>query len=284
MQRVTGFVLARSAVLCVAGLVSLVPVGQAFAAGLVPHRAIYDMELDRAEDGTGISALNGRMVYEFSGSACEGYSVSFRFVTEFQDVSGGSQVTDLRSSSYENPKDASFQFFSQTYVDQKLVEKTRGTARQDDGTKTVELQEPGERALTISGKTLYPTEHLSKVIEAARAGKSFLGADVYDGSETGDKVYATTAVIGAPVTEDVPLSDEPAAAISRIKQAEAWPVTIAYFDPAQEQNGEQTPVYQMTFLLYDNGISRQLKMDYGQFSLRGKLRQLELHEETGCTN
>ncbi|WP_346909552.1 cell envelope integrity EipB family protein [uncultured Roseibium sp.] len=284
MQRVTGSVLARSAVLCVAGLVSLVSIGQAFAAGLVPHRAIYDMELDRAADGTGISSLNGRMVYEFSGSACEGYSVSFRFVTEFQDVSGGSQVTDLRSSTYENPKDASFQFFSKTYVDQKLVEKTRGMARQDDGKKTIELQEPGERALTISGKTLYPTEHLSKVIEAARAGKSFLGADVYDGSETGDKVYATTAVIGALITEDIPLSDDPSAAVSRIKQAEAWPVTIAYFDPAQEQDGEGTPVYQMTFLLYDNGISRQLKMDYGQFSLRGKLRQLELQEETGCTN
>lgn len=284
MQRVTGFVLARSAVLCVAGLVSLGSVGQAFAAGLVPHRAIYDMELDRAADGTGISALSGRMVYEFSGSACEGYSVSFRFVTEFQDVSGASQVTDLRSSSFENPKDASFQFLSKTYVDQKLVEKTRGTARQDDGAKTVELQEPGERALTISGATLYPTEHLNKIIEAARAGKSFLAADVYDGSETGDKVYATTAVIGSSRTEDVPLSDEPSAAVSRIKQAQAWPVTIAYFDPAQDRDGEEMPVYQMTFLLYDNGISRQLKMDYGQFSLRGKLRQLELQEETGCTN
>lgn len=284
MQRVTGTVLAKSAVLFAAGLVSLVSVGQVLAAGLVPHRAVYDMELDKAEDGTGISALSGRMVYEFSGSACEGYSVSFRFVTEFQDVSGASQVTDLRSSTYENPKDASFQFFSKTYVDQKLVEKTRGIARQEDGEKTIELQEPGQRTLTISGRTLFPTEHLNKIIEAARAGQSFVSADVYDGSETGDKVYATTAVIGAPTTEDVPLSDEPSAAASRLKQAQAWPVTIAYFDPTQEQEGEETPVYQMTFLLYDNGISRQLKMDYGKFSLRGKLRQLELHEETGCTN
>jgi len=284
MQRVTGAVLATSAVLCAAGLASLFPAGQALAAGLVPHRAIYDMELDKADEATGISALSGRMVYEFTGSACEGYSVSFRFVTEFQDVSGESQVTDLRSSSYENPKDASFQFLSKTYVDQKLVEKTRGVARQDDGTKTVELQEPEPRKLTISGKTLYPTAHLNQIIEAARAGQSFVSADVYDGSETGDRVYATTAVIGAPTTEDVPLSDEPTAAISRIKQAKAWPITIAYFDPTQEQDGEETPVYQMTFLLYDNGISRQLKMDYGQFSLRGKLRQLELHEATACTN
>ena len=284
MQRVTGTVLAKGAVFFAAGLVSLVSVGQVLAAGLVPHRAIYDMELDKAEDGTGISALSGRMVYEFSGSACEGYSVSFRFVTEFQDVSGGSKVTDLRSSSYENPKDASFQFFSKTYVDQRMVEKARGIAHQDDGTKTIELQEPGQRKLTISGKTLYPTEHLNKIIEAARAGQSFVSADVYDGSETGDKVYATTAVIGASRTEDVPLSDEPSAAVSRIKQAQAWPVTIAYFDPAQEQDGEEMPVYQMSFLLYDNGISRELKMDYGQFSLRGKLRQLELHEETACTN
>ncbi len=35
---------------------------------LVPHRAVYDLTLDRADEKSGISGLTGRMVYEFNGS------------------------------------------------------------------------------------------------------------------------------------------------------------------------------------------------------------------------
>ncbi|WP_032450615.1 EipB family protein, partial [Brucella pinnipedialis] len=41
----------------------------ASAVRLVPHRAIYDLTLDRADEKSGISGLTGRMVYEFNGSA-----------------------------------------------------------------------------------------------------------------------------------------------------------------------------------------------------------------------
>ena len=224
------------------------------------------------------------MVYEFSGSECDGYSVSFRLVTEFQDMSGGSQVTDLRSTSFEAPKALSFQFLNKTYINQKLIERTRGMARSGDALKTVELQEPDARSFSIASGTLFPTEHLTKIIEAGRAGKSFLAADVFDGSETGDKVFATTAVVGAGKRGVVPVSDAPAAPASQIGEAEVWPVSIAYFDPEQPKGGEQTPAYQIAFLLYDNGISRQIKMDYGEFSLKGRLRQLELLDEARCNN
>jgi len=42
-----------------------------------------------------------------------------------------------------------------------------------------------------------------------------------------------------------------------------WPVTISYFDHAvAEKSGEQTPVYAITFELFENGISRALVLDY----------------------
>ena len=48
---------------------------------LAPHRAVYDLALDKASDRSGITGITGRMVYEFNGSACDGYTVTFRFVT-----------------------------------------------------------------------------------------------------------------------------------------------------------------------------------------------------------
>ena len=48
----------------------------------IAHRAVYDLALDKASDRSGIIGLRGRMVYEFNGSPCEGYTVNFRFVTQ----------------------------------------------------------------------------------------------------------------------------------------------------------------------------------------------------------
>ena len=59
-----------------------------------------------------------------------------------------------------------------------------------------------------------------------------------------------------------------------------WPVTISYFDHAVvEKSGEQTPVYAITFELYENGVSRALLLDYGDFVLTGEMTSLELHDK-----
>ena len=51
-------------------------------------------------------------------------------------------------------------------------------------------------------------------------------------------------------------------------------MTIAYFNDGAA--GDPTPVYNMSFKLYENGITRDLTMDYGDFALAGKLVQLEV--------
>lgn len=42
-------------------------VGAGWLAGLIAHRAIYDLELKDASERSGISGMSGRMVYEFNG-------------------------------------------------------------------------------------------------------------------------------------------------------------------------------------------------------------------------
>ena len=48
---------------------------------LAPHRAVYEITLDRSRGGSGVSDMSGRMVYELKGSECEGYTQTMRFVT-----------------------------------------------------------------------------------------------------------------------------------------------------------------------------------------------------------
>ena len=49
---------------------------------------------------------------------------------------------------------------------------------------------------------MFPTEHMRRIIAAARAGKSVLELTVYDGSDNGEKLYNTLTVIGQPIPGD----------------------------------------------------------------------------------
>ena len=80
---------------------AVMTVAAADASTLVPHRAVYDLELKDASERSGISGMYGRMVYEFNGSACEGYTVSFRFVTQV-DTGEEVRLTDQQTTTYED--------------------------------------------------------------------------------------------------------------------------------------------------------------------------------------
>ena len=42
------------------------------------------------------------------------------------------------------------------------------------------------------------------------------------------------------------------------------------------------PVYTISFELYENGISRALRLDYGDFALKGDLKSLDVQAPSPC--
>ena len=66
------------------------------------------------------------------------------------------------------------------------------------------LPSRSSKVLDIDAAVVFPTQHMVRVIEAARAGKTILDFPVYDGSDTGDKVYNTLTVIGRKLTPGRP--------------------------------------------------------------------------------
>ena len=115
------------------GLAIATPTALAAAqAGLAPHRAVYDMTLDKTGSGAGISALTGRMVFQIKGNACEGYEQSMRFVTETLDGRGKTSVTDQRSTFFEYADKRRFRFRTDQYRNDRLSERTEGEATRDE--------------------------------------------------------------------------------------------------------------------------------------------------------
>ena len=250
---------------------------------LVPHRAIYDLSLDDTRGNSQVAGVRGRILYDFDGNACQGYSLDFRQVSVLDTGEGKISTSDLRSTTWEGADAKSFKFASQNFIDQNLVDSVDGHAEHDATKTAVALEKPGPKSLNLAPGVVFPTEHMVRVINAARAGERTLSFPVYDGSETGDKVFDTLTVIGHQIAPGERDHDDAAAQEPKLASVPRWPVTISYFERGKAQDSaEQTPAYAIGFELYANGISRDLSLDYNDFVVRGKLTSLQIKEAKPC--
>ena len=246
----------------------------AFAAQLLaPHRAVYDLALDKASDRSGITDITGRMVYEFNGSACEGYTVTFRFVTRI-NTGDTTRLTDQQTTTFEDADGKTFSFVTKTFVDQSLDKETRGTATRDGKGVKVEIEKPEQQSIDLA-TTQFPTQHLVDLLDKADLGDTFYETSLFDGSEDADRAMTTTVIIGKQAQGND--SDPEAPALATLQKDKFWPVDIAYFDESKN-GGEEIPEYRISFKLHKNGVTRDLLMDYGDFSMTGKLVNLKLFD------
>lgn len=256
--------------------------GQGGVVALVPHRAVYDLKLAQTRGRKPMQAVRGRILYDFSGNACEGYALRFRQMSVLESGEGKAVTSDMRASSWEEGRAKSLQFNSQSYLNDQLRDAVDGFAqRNPDNNLGVRLTKPGSRSFDLPSNLLFPTEHVRQIIIAAREGKTLLQAAVYDGSETGEKIYDTLAVIGLPIKPNEKKPTDAAAKQAELATLVRWPVTVSYFDRT-ENNVDQTPIYSVSFQLYENGITRQLLLDYNDFVLSGEMTSLEIQKPKPC--
>jgi hypothetical protein len=260
---------------CVAALAETSPV-----LPLASHRAAYDISLvdpsapPATSAQTPISAT-GLIAYEFRGSACEGYTSNFRQMTEMERSEGDPLSMQVNAMSYEeaNGKSMRFQIDSQGLQETQPVAGTATRGADDD--LRVQLTKPQSKSLDFGRDVLFPTQHIERLIKAAKHGGGAIQARVYDGSDTGAKIFATLSVIGKEATK--PGEDaQTATALGGIRR---WPVVISYFDEAAT---DSAPEYTLSFDLYENGVSGSLKLDYGAFALRARLSKLEILPTSAC--
>lgn len=257
----------------------------AAAAFLAPHRAVYDLKLVKAHGSRGIDSVTGRILYDFTGSACEGYKLDFRQVSDMESGSGQSVVSDVRSTTWEDGKARSFRFNTVNKLNDRSTAQIDGRARRGDKKVEVQLTKPESRTFTVAADAVFPTEHMRRVIVAAREGKALLSFPVYDGSDTGLKVYDTLTVIGKEIAPGEKPPQDAAAAVPEMAKLARWPVTVSYFEQQaadKRGTGEQTPTYAISFELYENGVSRGLLLQYSDFTLSGEMTALTLKKPKAC--
>jgi hypothetical protein len=240
------------------------------AAALQPHRAFYRLALGETRGMDPLQGVQGGLVIEWR-LACDGWLSRQRlgFVAATEDGIG--LARDVRFSSWEATDGSSLRYSVRSFDGEALEEEFRGEARLEGPAGGVaSFSKPDDVEVPLPGGTVFPTEHLERVLLGAEQGERLLTHEVFDGWGF-DSLTQITTVIGEPR----PL---PASA-GRPEGERAWPNSMAYYKIGTQSD---VPEFEASFLLTEDGIMHELVLDYGDFMLNARLEQLQPLEPPAC--
>ncbi len=246
----------------------------AWAADIAPHRALYSMSLGQTHGDAGVTGAGGTMAYQW-GESCDGWTVEQRYrlkmgYAESPDVSIASNFV-----TWEARDGLRYRFNQKETRNGTDNDEIRGEAKLDGPDKggVVEFEKPQPKSLKLPAGVLFPSAHTIFLIDKAQAGENFISRQIFDGA-TVENAVLVSAVIGAKVEPDAD-----AAKKSPLLNRPGWRVRLAFF-PADQK--AEKPDYELGMLLLDNGVSRDMVIDYGEYSIRAKLDDIEALPKPGC--
>lgn len=255
-----------------AGAFEPVPQGQPVEARhLLAHRAAYRLTLDRTRDGGDIASASGAMAYEML-DACDGWTTRQRFSLTLTDRDGQEVETTSDYSTWES-KDGTRLRFSLTQTNQGAVsQRVQGEAEITSEGGVVRYQSPEPREMRLPRGTVLPNFHTILTLNAARNGQRLVAVPLFDGTSAHGAQDSTT-VMGPWVA---PVAVERFPTLSPLGSVR---MRIAFFernpDNQRGGGGAATPDYEVSLRYWENGVADDMKMDFGEFSVDGRMVEFQ---------
>ena len=260
---------ARVSVVAVSLLAISVPDASAAAGSaadrIQPHRAVYEAKLLRTASNSEVIGVEGRMAFEWRND-CEGWGVDQIYLLNFSYASGVG--VEIRSS-YNTWEAKDGSRYTAKVDRNRAGEKETFSVEASDG--EARFRGDREEVFTLPTGTMFPTAHTLALLDRAESGPRFLSVNVFDGSEV-ETASRISAVVGKSQTSPPPITN---AAVTQ----NYWPMQLAFFKAEQT---ESVPDFEMRIDLQLNGVARELVIDYGDFMVAMKLKELELLGAGGC--
>lgn len=251
----------------------------AAAVDISPHRALYNLTLETAKTSSGVAGASGGMYYEW-GETCDGWTVQQRFRLRLVYSEEGSIDINSTLVTWESKDGLRYRFNERRLRNGEVEDDIHGEAHLDGKDKggIAEFDKPERKTLKLAAGVLFPTAHTLFLIERAQAGDQFVSRKVFDGAAV-ENAGQITAVIG-PVLKPNPKAPKPFD--NPLLQRPSWRVSLAFFPANADTTDADTPDYELSMRLLDNGVSQDMSLDYGDYVLRAKLDDIEALPKPSC--
>lgn len=247
----------------------------AVAAGpaLIPHKATYLLSKGYVSPESTVSTVSGRLEVSFEAS-CEGWRMEQHLGFRLYDIEGDALEHLAQLSGFESVSGDYYWFTTRSFEDRQLTEQLSGQARMDSTASggSIKYAKPHPTERRLPAGTLFPSGHIRALIAAASSGKRSLRRVVFDGSSL-ESPFEISAFIG-PAGEHAPAS------FDLLKSERHWPIRLAYFSM---QSLDGLPEFEMSLKIFENGVAGDMVYDYGDFSMKATLSDLELGIAPRCT-
>jgi hypothetical protein len=259
--------------------------GRAAAVDIAPHRALYSMTLGTTKQNSGVVGAQGSMVFEW-GETCDGWTVEQRYKLRMRyagasaEASQGDGEVEITSNfvTWESKDGLRYRFFQKKLKNGELDGETRGEAVLDGKGKggKVVFSKPAPATIDLAPGVIFPTAHTLLLLERAQSGEQFVAQPVFDGASD-ENAGIVSAVIGGAQTAAAGAAEEPVK--STLLARQSWRVRLAFFSAASP---DDKPDYELGMRLLDNGISRDMVLDYNEFAIKAKLDEIEALPKPSC--
>lgn len=241
--------------------------------GLQPHEAIYRMTLGPGSQAVDVASAEGLMIYR-AAHECGGWTVENRTVIRYTQTSGETVEDKWAFASWESDDALSYRFrvLHETDDEQSRI---AGTAKLDreGGAGLASYSAPEERTIELPAGTLFPTDHLSRLVTAAKAGEKIFNRVVFDGTTEENPYLVNVVIAPLPPSASLPTQAAGAAVVPLY-----W--TRGAFFPYGARS--EVPEYEMTIELRADGIAERVEQIFEDMSLRGTLLSVKLLPQPEC--
>lgn len=261
--------------LCAALTVGTIASPQAaHAVDLASHKAIYDIRMKSAQTGSQVLDVRGKMLFTFKKS-CDGWISNHKFSLDYEYTGSPPMEVESKFTSFEGFGGKLLNFSSSRIANGEQDQELRGLATISDTKKIAQFSIPEDLSFKLSDATLFPAAHTIKLIEAAKQGQKIVNAEVFDGSDDKGPVEIN-AVIGKKIVS------EPDTKLDKALTGGAgWVMRLAVF-PSSGDDNQTTSDYEMTMNMLENGVIKDMTVDYHNFSVTQKLVAIEPLKEDKC--
>ncbi|MEO1192435.1 MAG: DUF1849 family protein [Pseudomonadota bacterium] len=252
---------------------TIVAAAPASAGDLVPHRAVYDIGLERVTGSNAVAAASGSLVMDWR-DVCDGWDSDLDLRVQLFDSEEEEMRFGVTLSSWEAKDGNRYRFLARERATFLAPTDYEGTASiRGDGSGTARYREPEEETLALPEGTLFPIAHTLAVLQAAEAGEVFFATPIFDGSQESEKaVTFASATIFGPLRDDT-------VTLPRLAELDFYNVTLAFFEAGDE---EGLPTHEVSVRLYENGVIDRQLFDYGDFVLSADITEISYHGDPDC--
>ncbi len=224
------------------------------------------------KSGSQILDVQGKMYFELKKD-CDAWATDQKFQLYYEYADSTPVAVTSSLSAYEPFDGKSMAFNSRRSRNGELYEELSGTA--GIGVRKAVYSVPKDLSFRLPENTLFPMVHTTRLLQEARAGARTYNAVVFDGSDdTGPvEINAVIGLTPAPPPAD---SRSMSPALSR---ARAWKIRLAFF-PLNTAESESE--YEMDAVLQENGVIRDMRVEYKDFSVTQTLTALQPLPPENC--